>query len=1391
MFKTLMKPLKNAKNGSVNRMKNYCKPKITISLALCVLIISSTFGIVSANSKSAQDYSTRKIGADEAESKHEYNLFRNARADYGDWHAAYVNQDEGSHSEAQMTDGKVSVDAYAKEGDSAALNPWSNSPAEFSFTFSSPEKVKEIMLYYSEANTNPSKFNMPGWDRVSGYDIYILKSDDENSSLFDSGNKLGHFDFEKNTAAGNLVILKSEISVKAIGFKFPEAKRSTFIFLMELGAYATKTYTAGDVDSSFVSENDANNLLKKATMDYGNLGSLFVEEHQGKHGFYQLLDGKAQTDVCTTVGDTLAMSSESGSGPYEIKAEFNSTEYVKDILLYYSEGNKNPNVLGVPAGWNTVDGYELYILPAGSQSELFDAENKIGSFSFKQTATGSLISLSKKTSVKAIGFKFPVNKDNTFLYLLELGAYCQSESQYTVSEMTASDVEAAHEENLFRAAKTNYNNWGVGYVNSDQGSHSEIQVTDGKANSDIYDKSGDTAAFFNWNNTDPDFSMTFSGPTRVKSILLYYSSYNKASSYDLYILEGNGNESELFNESNRVDSFTIESGKAKGQLITLNEAKKVKAVGFRFQKGVSPIYIMEMGAYDVTSENYKISYITADDVAQNHNKNLFRNAKADYNKWGVGCVNPDEGSHNEGQVTDGKAYSDIFNKPGDTAAFYNWNNTDPDFSMTFTDPVQVESILFYYSASNKITSYDIYILEAESKGNLFDEENKLDSFMIKANNAAGQLVTLSEVKKVKAIGFRFPTDATNVFIMELAAYAPLTEKITSAEVASLNDTNRIGQVSVYNDGNSYLAYTEGGSYNRDISQLIDGKTENVFYKNNTTGDGLLFAANEADKPIRLAAALKKVCMINKILISYSQTAPMKNVKIYVSDSYDNLFAGEPVFTFENKNKITANEIIKLDSEFKAGYIGFEFSDFTALEDGINGIVLTELGAYGRVAPKYDCNLYPDSVDDVWVANNAKYNLIQFTTPEVTLDNGAEDTKAEDNSVLMADGSIWDGSHYTYWRPDPGHPPLRYTYNMGQTIPIDTILMASLYSENLDLSTMEYELYISTDEENLYDESNLVIYHNNEGNYIPGRNDTKPGSIQLFRFEGEKPVGRYIGLRIIDPCVFDDSIRIEQFGVYSSGYLPVDPVYAQRFTDDNSGVEVCVRKLNYNDEFNLVNSIKIEREANTSEISGVADSFYLKNLGDRYIIKLLDSDGNEISEEKFGGRKIELYIPFEWTPYNNPLYACKYENGKLQNLNAFIYGNRIFISFDTIKPFGFYEYAFASGKANPKTVDWDPIYELSVKNIVTPDIDSDMAEEDYGDDEFIGSNTVGNDDSAKSDGAATEKVITKYTKLKKKSSPTSKSDYRPLLFIPLSVILGAGIVTGTLILIKKGKKRKQL
>ena len=1389
MFKTLMNPLKNAKNGSVNRMKHFCKPKIMISLVLCVLMISSTFGIVSANSKSAQDYSTRKIGAYEAESKHEDNLFRHAHADYGDWHVAFVNPNEGSHSEAQVTDGKVSVDAYATEGDSAAFNPWSVCPAEFSFTFSSPEKVKEIMLYYSEANTNPSKFNMPGWDRVSGYDIYILKSGDENSSLFDSGNKLGHFDFEENTAAGNLVTLKSEISVKAIGFKFPEAKRSSFIFLMELGAYATKTCTASDVDSSFVSENDANNLLKKATMDYGNLMPLFVEEHQGKHGFYQLLDGKAQTDICKTAGDTLAMNRWPDSGPYEIKAEFSSPEYVKDILLYYSEGNKNPQVLGVPDGWNTIDGYELYILPAGSQSELFDAENKIGSFNFKQAATGSLISLNKKTSVKAIGFKFPVNQDETFLYLLELGAYCQSESQYTVSEMTAADVEAAHEENLFRAATANYNTWGVGYVNPDEGSHSEIQVTDGKAHSDIFNKPGDTAAFFNWNNTDPNFSMTFSGPTRVKSILLYYSSHNVASSYDLYILEENGNASELFNESNRVDTFTIESGKAKGQLITLNEAKKVKAVGFRFSKGDdSPIYIMEMGAYDVTSENYKISYITADDVAQNHNKNLFRNATADYNKWGVGCVNPDEGSHNEGQVTDGKAYSDIYNKPGDTAAFYNWNNTDPDYSMTFTDPVQLESILFYYSASNNFSSYDIYILEAESKGNLFDEENRLDSFMIKANTAAGQLITLSEVKKVKAIGFRFPKDATNVYIMELAAYAPLTEKITSAEVTSLNDTNRIGQVSVYNGSNSYLAYTEGGSYNRDISQLIDGKTENVFYKNNIAGDGLLFAANEADKPIRLATALKKVCMINKILISYSQTAPMKNVKIYASDSYDNLFSGEQIFTFENKNKITANEIIKLDSEVKAGYIGFEFSDFTALEDGINGIVLMELGAYGRVAPKYDYSLYPDSVDDVWVANNAKYNLIQFTTPNVTLDNGAEDTAAEDGSVLMADGSIWDGSHYTYWRPDPGHPPLRYTYNMGQTIPIDTILMASLYSENLDISTMEYELYISTDEENLYDESNLVIYHNNEGNYIPGRNDTKPGSIQFFRFEGEKPVGRYIGLRFIDPCVFDDSIRIEQFGVYSSGCLPVDPVYAQRFTDDNSGVEVCVRKLNYNDEFNLVNSIKIEREANTSEILGVANSFYLKNLGDRYIIKLLDSDGNEISAEKFGGRKIELYIPFEWTPYNNQLYACKYENGKLQNLNAFIYGNRIFISFDAIKTFGFYEYTFSSGKVNSQIADWDPIYELSLKNIVTSDIDSDTEDEDYGDDEFIVDNTV-NDDSA--DGTATEKVITKYTKLKKKSPSSAKSDYRPFLLIPLSVILGAGIVTGTLIFIKKGKKRKQL
>lgn len=119
-------------------------------------------------------------------------------------------------------------------------------------------------------------------------------------------------------------------------------------------------------------------------------------------------------------------------------------------------------------------------------------------------------------------------------------------------------------------------------------------------------------------------------------------------------------------------------------------------------------------------------------------------------------------------------------------------------------------------------------------------------------------------------------------------------------------------------------------------------------------------------------------------------------------------------------------------------------------------------------------------------------------------------------------------HIDIW----GTVPVTVSYDMGQNISAEQVVVASMYSPGLDYGTSEYELYFSDNRKDLYKPENRVIYFDNTG--IWKREAPLTGAAQVYEFT-KKPEGRYFGIRVLKSNTVDPVIRIGRLAVYNAEY----------------------------------------------------------------------------------------------------------------------------------------------------------------------------------------------------------------------------------------------------------------
>ena len=700
------------------------------------------------------------------------------------------------------------------------------------------------------------------------------------------------------------------------------------------------------------------------------------------------------------------------------------------------------------------------------------------------------------------------------------------------------------------------------------------------------------------------------------------------------------------------------------------------------------LYLTIFADETYTVESYGASDSTvAAFVTENHTKNLLID-KTYYTRDSDGTIpsSAQESSHasNYPNFVDGK-----INKGTHANAAKFIKSSAPNFQVVYDlgQPVEVDQILLaqFNNASYAAKKYNIYL--GMSKDTLFDPEKSVKIEYDNNHQDISQVFTFKENNKPVAryIAFEFVvvgataagisnthgrTDDVLVRVDQFGVYGtPVTvepytvesygaSNSTVADFVAKNHTKNLLVDKTYytrdSDG-TIPSSAQESSHASNYPKFVDGKINQ-----NTHANAAKFTKGSAPN-FQVVYDLGQYVEVDQILLAQFNNAgyAAKKYNIYLGMSKTTLFDSEKSVKIEYDNSDQDISQVFTFSEYDkpvARYIAFEFVVVGATATGISNthgrsddvfVRVDQFGVYGtKVNVDEPPEVYATStvcttgINTESVSERTKDNLLKNLLPRISDDAGVSDKQAENTFFNLYNGQINNDSHVTFQNYLRDHAPTRITYDLYQTVPIDEILFVSYYHKTSNYTTQKYEIFVSDSRETLYEDKNRVIYYDNRNKWASTSDDLQ-GAGQWFTFTGDKPVGRYVGIRIIDMNPVDNYLRIDQLGVYSAGKTPYDAQVAQSFTDPDTGIVVSVMRKEAGDLFNEVVSVKVEKIALSGDILKTAGQLYLNPLTAGYRIRLYNAEGTELTGDDLDERIVRLNFPKVEGDSNGKIMVASY------------------------------------------------------------------------------------------------------------------------------------------------------
>ena len=459
--------------------------------------------------------------------------------------------------------------------------------------------------------------------------------------------------------------------------------------------------------------------------------------------------------------------------------------------------------------------------------------------------------------------------------------------------------------------------------------------------------------------------------------------------------------------------------------------------------------------------------------------------------------------------------------------------------------------------------YEIYI--SDQLSNLYTAENLVFVKNGDEYSEGGQWITFdgSGRPSGKYVGFRITDyigkqsgNEYRYHISELGIYGVESKPDMTVKQTDSNSVEVLEFISKNIEKNLIKGFvpsiTEEGTSN-EVNVTTDGW--------DTLGDGdyatrkSVFPTGRGNGVLRYTYMLPSNTKISDFLVVCRENNPGMyglDYEIYVGSSTETLYNSENlVFKKDSQNYTEGGQLISLPEELRpeGRYVGFRFID------SVNKYHLGELGVYGeevQSADEADYNVKQTDSDSAEFVDFLNQNKDRNVTIGITPSVIEENTSMTVNVPEGGWESLSDGDYNTSKIIFPtglGNGVLRYTYALPYCMEISNLLVVCR-ENNTGTFALEYEIYVASMVEDLYNEENLV-FKKTATNYTEG------GQLVFFE-EGERPEGYFVGLRLINS---PNKYHLSEFGIYGKQIEDTVPYITQHTLTDLPAIQEQIKQNN--------------------------------------------------------------------------------------------------------------------------------------------------------------------------------------------------------------------------------------
>ena len=370
-----------------------------------------------------------------------------------------------------------------------------------------------------------------------------------------------------------------------------------------------------------------------------------------------------------------------------------------------------------------------------------------------------------------------------------------------------------------------------------------------------------------------------------------------------------------------------------------------------------------------------------------------------------------------------------------------------------------------------------------------------------------------------------------------------------------------------------------GTETTDITEL-SALTDKKIYEQ--SGDSYLVSYIGTTTPTITFDMGQRVSIDSTVIAGYfakESDLGLGEYEIYISDYKDDLYSAPNLAaSYSSKglydaacdadplqlgllNNTNSAQIINFGTSRIGRYFGIKFIKANNFDDKY--VRISDIGVYGKVCddplPDYRVvnnvkgsqpvtQSYVNSLGINYLQTNSQNENCKASDPvfsdgkgNVISWNDSQNKPIEDYSVLT-DNDIYDKYGDVHIFSNNWKNYLAITYDMGQRIIIDRILVAGFYLRSNDYGLAQYEVYVSEKERDLYNDNNLLITYDSSGvHYVDpdGKTWNFTNSAQVFIFNNQH-TGKYIGIKILKANAIDASVRLSELGVYGTVTDPLPP-----------------------------------------------------------------------------------------------------------------------------------------------------------------------------------------------------------------------------------------------------------